>query len=93
MKVIFRTDTRDYETYSSFKKILPQLPKQFVQCHKSYIVNIEKISNVEANNNIIYFTNKPNDRCYIGPKYKNQFMEVFNYGNFSNNLDSTNNAK
>lgn len=93
MKVIFRTDSRDYETYSSFRKILPQLPKQFVQCHKSYIVNIEKISNIEANHNIIYFMNRPNDKCYIGPKYKNQFMEVFNYGNFSDNLDSTNNTE
>lgn len=27
MKVIFHTDTRDYETYSSFKKILGQLKK------------------------------------------------------------------
>ena len=44
MKVIFHTDTRDYETYSSFKKIMSQLPSQFVQCHKSYIVNTKKIT-------------------------------------------------
>ena len=48
MKVIFHTDTRDYETYSSFKKILPQLPHQFVQCHKSYIVNTKKITDVDV---------------------------------------------
>ena len=78
MKVIFHTDTRDYETYSSFKKILPQLPNQFVQCHKSYIVNMDKISNVEGVSNTIYLGNDYEEKCYIGPKYKNEFMDMFN---------------
>lgn len=93
MKVIFHTDTRDYETYSSFKKILPQLPEDFVQCHKSYIVNMQKITDVNTSNGTIFFNNDQNTKCFIGPKYKNQFMEVFNNGNFSNNLDSAYNAK
>lgn len=93
MKVIFHTDTRDYETYSSFRKILPQLSSQFVQCHKSYIVNLQKITDVNTTNNTIYLNNRQDTKCYIGPKYKNQFMEVFDNGNFSNNLDSTYNRK
>ena len=93
MKVIFHTDTRDYETYSSFKRILPQLPEQFIQCHKSYIVNVDKITNVEAGNNIIYLDHHLENKCYIGPKYKNQFMEVFNHGISSNNLDGIDNAE
>lgn len=93
MKVIFHTDTRDYETYSSFKKILPQLPTQFVQCHKSYIVNTKKITDVDISTNAICLNNNENLKCYIGPKYKNQFMEVFNDGCLSNNLDSTYNRK
>lgn len=93
MKVIFHTDTRDYETYSSFKKILPQLPNQFVQCHKSYIVNLQKITDVNTANNTIFLNNNQDSKCYIGPKYKNQFMEVFDDGNFSNNLDGSYNGK
>lgn len=93
MKVIFHTDTRDYETYSSFKKILPQLSEQFIQCHKSYIVNTQKVTDVESSSNIIYFNNNPKLKCYIGPKYKNEFMEVFKNGNFSNNLDIFDHAK
>ena len=93
MKVIFHTDTRDYETYSSFKKILPQLPHQFVQCHKSYIVNTKKITDVDVINNSIFLNNNENLKCYIGPKYKNQLMEVLNYGNISNYLDNANNAE
>jgi len=91
MKLIFHTDTRDYVTYNSFNKIQHTLPTQFIRCHKSYIVNINKITDINMSNNTISFT--PTDKCYIGPKYKNKFLEVFNYGNFSNNLDSINNTK
>lgn len=93
MKVVFHTDTRNYETYSSFKKILPQLPIDFVQCHKSYIVNTKKITDVDTSNNTIYLNNNQNCKCFIGPKYKNKFMEVFKYGNFSNNFGSAYNRK
>ena len=91
MKVIFHTETRDYETYGSFKKISPKLPNNFVQCHKSYIVNTNKISEIQYNNNIVLF-GSDNEKCYIGPKYKNNFMEVLKHGNFSNNLDCIDNA-
>ena len=91
MKVIFHTDTRDYETYSSFNKISAMLPYNFVRCHKSYIVNMDKITDIDLSNNSISFTK--NDVCYIGPKYKNEFMEVLNNEYFSNNLVSLDYAK
>lgn len=88
MKTIFHTDTREYETYSSFKTIMQQLPEQFMQCHKSYIVNTSKIVGIDSASNTILLDNKDQGyRCFIGPKYKNKLMEVFNHGNFSNNLD------
>lgn len=90
MKLVFHTDTRDYTTYNSFNKIEKSLPKQFVRCHKSYIVNLKKISDIDVSNNLITFGN--NDTCFIGPKYKNNFMEVFNDGNFTNNLEFTHNT-
>lgn len=84
MKVIFHTDTRDYETYSSFSRISDMLPYNFVRCHKSYIVNITKITDIDVSNNSIIFTR--NDKCYIGPKYKNYFMEVLKNEYFTNNM-------
>ena len=90
MKLVFTTDTRNYEVYNSFNKVKSMLPKQFVRCHKSYIVNLDKINDVNFSTNIISFNN--NDKCYIGPKYKNNFKEVFNNGNFTNNLDSFDNT-
>lgn len=91
MKLIFCTTSGNYETYSSFNKIQSSLPDNFIRCHKSYIANTNSIQNININNNIISFNNDLS--CDIGPKYKNNLMEVFKYGNFSNNLDSINNRE
>ena len=74
MKVVFHTDTRDYEIYSSFNKIQNNLPDNFVRCHKSFIANINKINNIEPVENKIIFDNDIS--CDIGPKYKDNLMEV-----------------
>lgn len=80
MKLVFHTPSKDYETYSSFAKIQDSLPSNFIRCHKSYIVNIEKIVNVEPVSNTIYFAK--DSCCEIGPKYKSALLEVLNnYGN------------
>ena len=81
MKLVFHTSEKDYETYSSFNKIQSNLPENFVRCHKSYIVNVNNIVNVEPVSNTIFFNN--NSQCFIGPKYKNNLMEVFNNYGFS----------
>jgi len=87
MKLVFCTDDKTYETYSSFNKISQELPSNFIRCHKSYIANIDKITNVSSTHNTICFDNDNNIKCYIGPKYKNKIMEVLNDGNFTNNLE------
>jgi len=91
MKLIFCTASKNYETYSSFSRIENSLPKNFVRCHKSYIANTKIIQNINTNENTILFTNDLT--CEIGPKYKNNLMEVFKHGNISNNLDSINNGE
>ena len=91
MKLVFCTDTRTYETYSSFKKIKDCLPENFVRCHKSYIVNVKNISDINSNKNTILFS--PNESCSIGAKYKNEIMEVIKNGNFTNNMDCINYKK
>ena len=91
MKLIFCTGSGNYETYSSFNKIENLLPDNFVRCHKSYIANTDTIQNINMNNNKIVFNSDLS--CDIGPKYKNNLMEVFKYGNFSNNLDSINDGE
>lgn len=91
MKLVFCTNSQKYETYNSFNKIQTILPDNFIRCHKSYIANTDNISNINTNKNTIVFNN--NLSCDIGPKYKNNLMEVFKHGNFSNNMDSINNRE
>ena len=80
MKLVFHTTEKDYETYSSFNKVQSTLPNNFVRCHKSYIVNINNIVDIEPVSNTIFFNN--NSECYIGPKYKTDFLATFeNYTN------------
>ena len=80
MKLIYHTNHKNYETYASFSQIQTGLPQNFIRCHKSYIVNLNNIINIESAKNTIHFGS--DDFCSIGPKYKNNFMEVFKYGNF-----------
>lgn len=91
MKLVFCTDTRTYETYSSFNKVQSCLPDNFVRCHKSYIVNVKNIVDINSNKNMILFS--PNESCSIGAKYKNEILEVLKNGNSTNNLDSIDNGK
>ena len=88
MKLVFCTDKENYEIYSSFSKFEACLPGNFVRCHKSYIVNINNIKNYNFNENILELKN--NCSCTIGAKYKNNFLEVFENGNFTNNLECVN---
>ena len=90
MKLIYHTITSDYEVYSSFIRIESTLPKNFIRCHKSYIVNLDNIKNIIANKNIIVFTN--DETCSIGPKYKSKLLEVLNNGNYAKHLEFISNA-
>ena len=76
MKLVFSTENRNYTVYNSFNKISNSLPNQFVRCHKSYIVNLNKISHIDFTSNTISFDN--NKQCYIGPKYKDNFKKILN---------------
>lgn len=81
MKLIFHTKNRDYETYSSFVKIQDSLPSNFVRSHKSFIVNINNLSNLDPVEDLVYFDN--GSTCDIGPKFKQSFIEeVSKYGHF-----------
>lgn len=88
MKLVFCTSKKNYETYSSFSKFENCLPGNFVRCHKSYIVNINNIKNYRIHENILELKN--NQSCAIGAKYKQDFMEVFENGKFTSNLECVN---
>jgi len=77
MKLIYHTSHDILETYNSFSKIQNNLPDNFVRCHKSFIANVNNIVHISLVDASITFKN--DEICYIGPKYKNLFLEVINY--------------
>lgn len=89
MKLVFCTPSHNYEIYSSFSKIENCLPENFVRCHKSYIINVNNITHFTKNDNSVNFEH--NAPCSIGAKYKNNFLEVFENGNFTKCLEFVNN--
>jgi len=92
MKLVYHSIDKDYIAYSSFKKIYDSLPDSFARSHKSYLVNMKNIKSTDYNKNIITFIN--NDECYIGPKYKNSFLEELNrYGIYTNDNTITNHSE
>lgn len=72
-KAIFKTTGNDLVLNTSFTDILNKLPNNFVRCHKSYIVNLDKISYINSNNTIT-FREFADTQCQIGPKYEHLFL-------------------
>lgn len=87
MKLVFCTSSKTYEIYSSFSKIQSCLPDNFIRCHKSYIININNVTNLNGNN-IVMFDH--NAICYIGAKYKNKFLDVIKNENITKHLEYIN---
>ena len=73
-KAIIKTSSGDYSVNSSFSNILNRLPNNFVRCHKSFIVNRDKILKIQSNNEV-FFKDSTISQCQIGPKYEKFFIE------------------
>ena len=81
-KLVFKTTTGEYSTYSSFNKFQNKLPPTFIRCHKSYIANVSNINHID--NTTIHFDKTNDVKCYIGQVYKKNFLEVLNYESNTN---------
>ena len=55
-KVYIHTLNNTYSVYDQLSALFPQLPSNFIQCHKSYAVNMDKIKRIE-NHHIILSDN------------------------------------
>ena len=85
-KLVFKTTTGEYSTYSSFNKFQNKLPPTFIRCHKSYIANVSNINHID--NTTIHFDKTNDVKCYIGQVYKKNFLEVLKYESNTNNYDT-----
>lgn len=64
--------------HTSLDFLQKNLTNNFIRCHKSYIVNIDRVKSVDYKSLLICLDKDLT--CPIGLKYKENLREVFNYG-------------
>lgn len=48
-KVLIRTEDHEYSVYDKLSNFQTQLPASFIQCHKSFLINMKRIRYIEGN--------------------------------------------
>lgn len=66
------------ETYTTLEEFEKSLSVGFVRCHKSFIINIKRITKVNLAKNEVILNNS--FKCHIGRKYRNNLLEVLKEG-------------
>jgi len=67
-KIRIHEEDRQMEFYGNLKDIQKKLTSNFYRCHKSYIVNKDKIREIDMKNNKIVMVN--GEECYVSFRYK-----------------------
>ncbi len=62
-KILLHSEDRDIEFFGNMKAILSELDERFYRCNRSYIVNKNKIKEIDVTNRYIYFNN--GDKCIV----------------------------
>lgn len=65
-KVILHCTNRQVEFYSKMKEIEKLLDKRFCRCHNSFIINTDKIKEIDKKNRIAYMIN--DEECLISTR-------------------------
>lgn len=66
-KIRIHEETRQIEMYANLRDIQKKLPLSFYRCHKSYIVNKNKIEEIDKKHNKIIMKNQ--EECYVSFRY------------------------
>ena len=81
-KIVLHTDVadgngyKDIEFYGQFRDVIPSLDRRFMHCHRSYIINMDKI--VWMAQNTIYL--ETNTGIYMGREtYRKAYREFHEY--------------
>lgn len=73
-KIIVHIREQELSFYSSLQKLEKNLPKYFIRCHRSYIVNFMFIQRVDLTNSIFYLNEKT--VIPISQKYKVRLAKI-----------------
>lgn len=75
-RIFVRLKEKEYCKYGSLEEISRELPKEFLQCHRSFIVNTQFIRRVKLSDNMVYLED---DICVpLSRSYKGIMKEYMN---------------
>ena len=66
-KIFLRTLNEEYGFYSTMEQLEKELPDTFLRCHRSYIVNMDKVEKIMLSHNqilLVHGFNIPLSRSY-----------------------------
>lgn len=66
-KIRIHEENRQIELYANLKDMQQKLTPNFYRCHKSYIVNKDKIRELDRKSNKVIMTNE--EECYVSFRY------------------------
>ena len=69
MKIV-TDDNNFFYTNTPLHKLLKQLGKDFASCHRSCIVNLNRVQRIDKTNRIIYFDNQNSTNCVSRDRMK-----------------------
>ena len=72
-KMIVKTEIQEFEFYSTIEEILKTVPDRFVRIHKSFIVNISRITSADYGEMTVEFDD--GSFAYISRTYKSDLRE------------------
>lgn len=73
-KIRVHEENRQIEFYGNLKDIQNELTPNFYRCHKSYIVNKDRIREIDIKNNKIIMVNE--EECYVSFRYKKGLLTL-----------------
>ncbi|QAA34313.1 LytR/AlgR family response regulator transcription factor [Clostridium manihotivorum] len=73
-KLRIRTTSKEIEAYGTLKDMQKQLDDNiFVRCHRSYIVNLNQISEIDKGKHLVI--TKSGSLCYVSKSFMKDFLE------------------
>lgn len=72
-KIVMHTENRQVEFYGRLKEIEKNLNDNFYRSHKSYIVNKNKIKEIDTKNKIIHMNN--GEKCFVSLKLMSELIK------------------
>lgn len=73
-KIFLVTQTKEFAFYDTLDQLMEKLPDYFIRCHRSFVVNANKIERIQSGQNLLIL--KSGDNLPISRSYKKAVKEL-----------------